>query len=215
MRLEAGEQGQRGLGRGDTAQRDGGLLRLWREFQHGGGDDPQRALGADEQLAQAVAGVVLAQPAQTVPDRAVGQHHLQPQHQVARIAVTHRVVAAGVDRQHAADLRGALGRNRQRQQAAGFGGGKLGGLQGDAGLDRQRHVHRVEVADTVQASGAEHKFRAVLGRDRAADHGGVAALRHHRCAGLGAQLDHRGEFLRRGGTDHRAGAALVQAAPVR
>ena len=40
-----------------------------KELQHGGGDDAERALGADEQLLQVVAGVVLAQAAQAVPAR--------------------------------------------------------------------------------------------------------------------------------------------------
>ena len=46
-----------------------------------GGDDAERALGADEELLQVVAGVVLAQRPQPVPDAAVGQHHLEPEHQ--------------------------------------------------------------------------------------------------------------------------------------
>ena len=136
VRLEAAEQLQRRLRRCDGAQRDGDLARLRRQLQHRGGDDAERALGADEKLAQAVAGVVLAQPAQPVPHRAVRQHHLQPQHQVACVAVAHRVVAAGVGGQHAADLRAAFRGDRQRQQAAGLGRGNLRRLQRDAGLDR-------------------------------------------------------------------------------
>ncbi len=58
----------------------------------------------------------------------------------------------------------------QRQQAAGLGGGLLGRLQGGAGLDGQRQVQRVDVADAVQARQAEHDLAAVLRRHRAADH---------------------------------------------
>ena len=152
-------------------------LRLRRQFQHRGGDDAERALGADEQLAQAIAGVVLAQPAQAVPDRAVGQHDLQPQHEVAGVAVAHRVVAARVHREDAADLRGAFRADRQRQQAVLFRGGGLCGFQGDAGLDV-----------SVMSTGSRSRMRlsravlrissaAVLVGHRAADHGGVAALR--------------------------------------
>ncbi len=54
---------------------------------------------ADEELLQVVAGVVLAQAAQPVPDAAVGEHHFEPEHEVARIAIAqHRVPPALVDR---------------------------------------------------------------------------------------------------------------------
>ena len=56
------------------------------ELQHGGGDDAERSFGADEELLQVVAGVVLAQSAQAVPHSAIGKHHLEAQHQVAGIA---------------------------------------------------------------------------------------------------------------------------------
>ena len=51
--------------------------RLRKQAQHRGGDDAERALRADEQLLQVVAGVVLAQASQAVPDAPVGQDHLQ------------------------------------------------------------------------------------------------------------------------------------------
>ena len=167
MRLETGEQVERGLRRGDGAQRHGGFTRPWRQLEHRGGDDAKRALRADEELTQAIAGVVLAQPAQPVPDRAVGQHHLQPEHQVARVAVAHRVVATGVGGQHAADLRAALRRDRQRQQAAGISRCDLRRLQRDAGLDGHGQIDRVDRTHTVQPRQAEHELAAIGIRRRA------------------------------------------------
>src|SRR5262245_1426274 len=57
------------------------------EPQHRRGDDAERALGAEEYLLQVVAGVVLAQAAQAVPYAAIGKHHLETEHLLARVAV--------------------------------------------------------------------------------------------------------------------------------
>ena len=214
MRLEPHKQRQRGLGRLDRTQRHGDFLWLRHQFQHGGGDDAQRTLRPDEQLPQTIPGIVLAQPPQPVPDRAIRQHHLQPQHQIAGVAITHRVVAAGVHRQHAADLRGAFGRNRQRQQTPLLRRRQLCGFQRHPSLDRQRHVGRIEVADAVQPSGGQDQFGAVLVRDGAAHHRRVAALWNDRRPGFSAQRHHRGEFFRRAGPDDGAGTPPIKAAPV-
>ena len=65
-RLPAARSRRRG--RGPPAKRGLDLLGRGEQLQHGGGDDAQRAFGADEQVLQVVAGVVLAQPPQAVPD---------------------------------------------------------------------------------------------------------------------------------------------------
>ena len=67
--LQAGTGGQCGHLRG----------RLRVELQGRGGDHAQGALAADEQIAQIVAGVVLAQAREPVPDLSAGGHHLQAQ----------------------------------------------------------------------------------------------------------------------------------------
>ena len=51
------DRGRTGLGQG-------------KELQHRRGDHPQRPFGPDEKLLQVVAGVVLAQAAQAIPDLA-------------------------------------------------------------------------------------------------------------------------------------------------
>jgi hypothetical protein len=68
-----------------------------------GGNHPQRALRANEQVAQVVAGVVLAQTRQAVPDLALRGDHLQPQTQLAGVAVAQHLGAARVGAQVAAN----------------------------------------------------------------------------------------------------------------
>jgi hypothetical protein len=89
------------------------------ELHRRGGDDAQRAFAADHQVAQVVTGVVLAQARQAIPDVALRRHHLQPQAQVAGIAVAHHLGAAGIGAQVAADGATALGRQAQRKQETG------------------------------------------------------------------------------------------------
>ncbi len=72
-------------------------------------DDAERAFPADEKLLHVVAGVVLAQAAQAVPDAAVGQYDLEPEDERARVAVAQDLHAARVRRDVAADLAGAFG----------------------------------------------------------------------------------------------------------
>src|SRR5262245_36386128 len=54
------------------------ILRPREQLQHGLRNDAERAFGADEDLLQIVAGAVLAQPAQAMPDLAIGQYHSSP-----------------------------------------------------------------------------------------------------------------------------------------
>jgi hypothetical protein len=71
-----------------------------------------------KELLEVVAGVVLAQRAQSVPHPAVGQHHLQAEHLLARVAVAKHVHAARVRGQVAADLTTALRREGERKRSA-------------------------------------------------------------------------------------------------
>ena len=70
------------------------------------GDDPERALGADEEVRQVVAHDVLGVPAAGADDLAVGEHDLEAQDVVARDAVLHAAQAAGVLGEVAADRAG-------------------------------------------------------------------------------------------------------------
>ena len=83
-----------------------------------GGDDAERAFAADEEVAQVVAGVVLAQAREAVPYLALRRDHLEPQAQLARVAVAQHLRAAGVGGEVAADGAAAFGRQAQGEQQA-------------------------------------------------------------------------------------------------
>ncbi len=110
--LDLGEPEKRGLD----------FARFRKELQGRGGDDPERAFAANKKLLQIVAGIVLAQAAQPVPDPPVREHDLEAQGQLARIAVAQYRDAAGIGRQIAADLAAALGAEAEGEQPVGLGG---------------------------------------------------------------------------------------------
>src|ERR1700746_999046 len=76
---------------------------LWEKLYGGRSDDAQCSFAADEELVQILAGIVLAQAPEPVPNSAVGQNHLEPQCQLAGIAVAQYRDATGIGRQIAAD----------------------------------------------------------------------------------------------------------------
>ena len=212
----AGTVQQRGcrLQRGQGRQRRALGPRQGKEPERGRGDDAQGALGTDEQLLQVVARVVLAQAAQAVPDAAVGQHHLQAERQLARVAVTQHLGAAGVGGEVAADRGAALGGQTQRKQPSRRARCLLHLLQDAACLHRDGVVVGVERADAVHALQAQqHRVAALVGR-AAAHQPGVAPLRNHRRARGRAGLHHGSHLGRAAGPHHRLGAAVVALAPV-
>ena len=77
-----------------------------------GGNDAERALGADEKLLHVVSRIVLAQAAQSVPDPAVGEHDFDAENELARIAEAQHRGASGIGRQVAADRAAAFGGKR-------------------------------------------------------------------------------------------------------
>ena len=135
---ERGERGQHGRGLGRAG------LHLHRHLgRHG-----QRALGADEQLGQVVAGRALHELAAGAQHPAVGQHDLEAEDVVAGHAVADGTHAAGVGADVAAE-RGALlaGRHRigqpERQQR------RVELFERDARLDDGDLVLGVDLADAV------------------------------------------------------------------
>ncbi|GAB1575955.1 hypothetical protein BPNSA17_07880 [Bordetella petrii] len=183
----ARQQLDRVIDRPQRQERRAGRHRAREQLERGGGDDAQRALAADVQVAQIVTSIVLAQAAQAVPELPFGGDHFQAQRQLARIAVAQHLGAAGIGGQVAAYGAAALGGQAQREQPAGIGGGLLHRLQDAAGLDRDRVVVGIDVADAVQARRRQqHRLAGVVRRGAAAQPG-IAALRHHRRAMLRAQ----------------------------
>ena len=185
--LEGRERGMRAL-LGETEERERGgrvgqpdeggrlLLGLGEQLQRRRRDDAERALRADEKIAQVVAGVVLLQSLEAVPDLAAGEHHLEPEREVARAAVGEHADAAGVGGERAADLAAPLRRQAQREQPPGPVGVAL--CLGEREPRFDHHRARVDLAHAVEAGHRQHDLGAAERWDLAADEPGVAGLRH-------------------------------------
>ncbi len=195
-------------------QRRAGRDRARVQLEGGSGDDAQRAFAADVQVAKVVAGVVLAQAAQAVPDLAFGGHDLQAQREIARVAIAQHLRAAGVGGQVAADGAAAFGRQAQREQAVRGRRGLLHGLQDAPGLHGDGVVVGVQRAHGGEPGGGQDDRGAGIVRRGAAAQARVAALRHHRHAMLGAHLDGGRHVGGRAGADHRQRRAAIAAAPI-
>ncbi len=205
QRRNAGDVRQRG-------ERDDTLRRPRIELQRRRRDDAERALRADEQIAQVVAGVVLLQRAQAVPHLAVRRHHLEAERQRARVAVGEHADAAGVGRQHAADLAAPLRRQAERKQAIGAVGSGLRVGQGHAGLDDHGAARRIDIAHARQPRQRQHHL-APVGRGRlAADEAGVAALGDDADACLVGDGKDLRDLVGRARAQHQRGAPFVQPA---
>ena len=197
---------------GDFEADKGGLdrPRFWKQFQRGRGDDAERALGADEKVAQVVTGVVLFQLRQQVQDTAIRQHHFEPQRHFARHAIGERAGAAGIGGEIAADGAASFGAERQREQPVGLGGFLLGDLQHHAGFAGHGVGGRIDLADLVQPPQRNHHLAMMRGLP--ADQPGIAALRHQRDLVFGGELADRGDFRGRARAQHQRRAAMEQAA---
>ena len=66
-------------------------LRRSEQFERCARDYAKRAFAADKQMARFVARGVFVQRRQMVEQLAIGQHHFQPQHQIAHCAVAQHV----------------------------------------------------------------------------------------------------------------------------
>src|SRR5215470_3182207 len=111
-------------------------------------------------MLEIVAGVVLTQPAQPVPDFAGGQDYLEAQHEFARVPVAQYRRTARVRREVPADFAAALGGEAQGEQASGLLRGLLNVGQHAASLGGQGIVANVDRANAVHARKVEDDLRA-------------------------------------------------------
>ena len=102
------------------------------------------ALGADEQVFQVVAGIVLAQRRKPVPGTAVRQHRFEAERELAGVAVAQHRGAAGVGREIAADLARSLGAEAQREHPVIVLGDPLQVGQNASGIDGHGVVEGVD-----------------------------------------------------------------------
>ena len=194
----------------------GGQLRLGLrvELERGCGDHTQRAFAADVQVAQVVAGIVLAQAGQHVQHFALRRHHFQAQAEFTCIAVAQHLRAAGIGAEVAANRAAAFRSHAEWKQPAGFGRGLLQLLQDTASFHRDGLVRHVDLAHALHALQAQHDVATVRFRRRAADQAGIAALRHDGHAGCGASPHHGRHFRRRTRPGYAERLAAITLAPV-
>ena len=159
----------------------------------------ERALGADEQVAQVVAGIVFAQTAHAIPDVSAWQHDFEAEGEFACISIAQDLRAAGVRTQVAADRGAALGSQRQRKQPAGAVCRLLHVVQHAAGFDGKGAVDGVDFAHTMQALQRQHDGIARCIGGRATHEPGVAALRNDRGVMFSARANDRRHFAGRCG----------------
>ena len=183
--------------------------RFGEELQDRRRDNPQGSFGSQKQLLQIVAGVVLPQAAQAVPDPPVGQDNFQAKHQIPRVAVAQHVDPPGIGGQIAADATASLGGEAQRKQGADGVGGRLNVGQDCAGFHGHRPVGGIDGADPVETLRAQDEAAAW---HATAHHAGIPALGNQGHASLGAQANDLGNFLCAGRPDDRRTATDEQPA---
>ncbi|KAI3488765.1 hypothetical protein L1887_47106 [Cichorium endivia] len=140
------------------------------------GDEADSALGADEELLEVKAGVVLAQRRERVHDGAVRQHHLEAEHGAVQAAVAEEAQAAGIGSDVASDVTRALGTEVERHHVTLLANVVVEALEDAACVAYERAGHLVERADLVEA--AELDDDLIEYRYTATDKTRVASLRH-------------------------------------
>ena len=164
---------ERADGRGD---RLGDGLQPHRDL----GDHAERALRADEELGQVVAGGRFLHPPPGRDDLACGRDHAQRQHVFPHGAVAHRRRAARPRRGHAAERSVCAGIDREEQ--AHVAQVRIELLARHAGLDHRVEILAVDGDDPRHAADVERD--AALQRDRMAFHRGARGKRRDRNAVL-------------------------------
>ena len=153
-------------------------LGLHRTQDRDGRDDAERALGADEELLEIVAGVVLAHRwSHDVQDAAVCEHHLQAEHVLLERAVAQEAQTAGVGGHVAADVAAALGAQVERHHERMRAQVLVKVLEDAAALAAHDVRVRVDGEDAIEALGRDDQL--VVDGHTAAHEARVAALRTH------------------------------------
>ena len=164
---------QHGLDRRERADAAGDRLRDAGELQRQFGDDAERALRADDQAGQVVAGRGFLGAPRRGHHLAVRHHHFERQHVVLHRAVAHRVGAGAARRRHAAER--GVGAGIDREEQALVAQIFVERLAGDAGLDhavevlgvhRQHLVHVAEVDRDAAVRRVDVAFERGAGAER-------------------------------------------------
>ncbi len=176
------------------------------ELERQRGDDAERALGADKQAREVVAGRRLPRPAAGGDDAAVGQHRGQPEHEVAHGAVTHGVGARGPGRRHAAEAR--VGPGVDGKEQAGAPQIVVEGFAGHAGLHDAVEIGLVHGEDVVHAGKIERQ--AATRRVEMSFERRSSTERDHRHPGRGTRFDDLGDLFGGLGEQNGVGGLRLQ-----
>ena len=156
------------------------------EAQRQLGDHAERALGADEEIRQVVAGRRLRRTRAGTDDAAVGEHDLEREHVRAHAAVAHGRRAARVRRGHPAERRVGA-RVDGEEQAVRPGGGlelraRHARLDGHGQILRTQRDDRVHPRQVEADPAVERNHVALEARAGAERDDGHAVLGRHRRA---------------------------------
>ncbi len=158
-----------------THEGSGAGFRPGEELQHGACDNAERAFRTDEEMLQVIASIVLPQPGKAVPDRAIGQHHLEPEHEITRVAITQNRRAAGIGRDVPANGAGAFRAERERIEKTRRTRSQLHIGQHSTRFHSDRGIDRINRRDALHAAQGNH--HAAI-RHATADKPRIPALRH-------------------------------------
>jgi hypothetical protein len=189
------KQVERVLRRVDADQRGGRVRGQRVQLQRCRRDDPQCALCADEQRLDVVAGVVFAQALERRENPPIREHHFESQYQIAHHAVAQNRGPAGIGRQIAADLGGALRTQAQGEEAICLARRGLCAGQCAADFDDHGIIGSIDVPDAIHALQGHDDLGAALIRGGAAAVAGIAAMGNHGDCVAIADLQDAGGFI--------------------
>ena len=158
-RLSHRQELQRPFGRRHRQKGRRHAGRARKQPQGGGGDDTQCALGPNHQMAQIIAGVILAQSLQPVQHTSIGQNRFDPQTQIARIAIAQHVYPTRIGGQDAPHPRRAFRGERQGKEPVNLFRLSLHRGHHHASLDHQsvlRWVSRAHSGHPLQRQDQGH-----------------------------------------------------------
>ena len=168
---------------------------------------------ADQQIAQVIAGVVLLQRLEPVPDAPVRQHGLDAEHLRARRPIRqHAMPPAFVAR--LPPMQALPSDAMQSGNIAPRPRRLLHGSQRNARLDRQRSCPPHPRRGCGHPVEREHDLGPALDRNLSADEPCVAGLRHDADPGLVGQREDARDLLRRAGPQDQRRAPDEKVAPL-
>ncbi len=145
---------------------------------------------------------------------AVGEHHFEPEHLIARHAITQHVIAAGIGGEIASDLARSGATVIEAEQPPCFGGGGLRLVQSAAGLDHNDVIHRSKSQNTAHPLERYDNGKRAILRRRAAGQPGAAAARHDRNVGRRASPNDSRHLIRATRSNHQDRGFLRRAGQI-